>query len=315
MDAVQPHGGARGVEVHLNALAPPWHRPQEIARRADDGVEGERLGRLAWDAAQLGELAGQLAAPAHGVDDHPRMLRGRGRQRGHVEHLLRPREHDGDQVVEVVGDGGGEAADGGHAALLLEPPRLLVERAARLDVGDLLHGERHDVGDRGGEARLGVGPVPRRPHVLVTDDAGDLAVTEERRVEHRGDPEGLEVDRPEVAGGGMRARVVGHDGPMGLERRRVRGDVGGLQRLARAVRVRRALIEADAAEQPAVLVEEPDADALEAERTGDQLGRVREDPLERLLLVDGESREPEERRIVPRAGVRHSTVDSAFGRP
>src|SRR5262249_10538995 len=82
----------------------------------------------------------------------------------------------------------------------------------------------------------------------------------------------------------------------------VGGKVGRVEYLARAVSISRALVLAHAAEPGVLLLEQPDAHALDLERAGDQLRRLREDGVQRALLVHAEARETAERVLEPRPG-------------
>ena len=114
----------------------------------------------------------------------------------------------------------------------------------------------------------------RGPHVLVTDDADDLAIAEERGVEHRADAERRQVRGVQLSRCRGECRLVRLDDAHALERPEVRREVLRPEHRPLGVPAARALEEVEAADRAPLLDEEPDAASLDADRVGGELGRT-----------------------------------------
>ena len=124
-------------------------RPEQVEHLGDHRGQGNRHELLVHLAAEGEDLPDQGAGPAGGVDDRPAVL---GHDRVltplHLEQL-RPAEDRRQQVVEIVGNAAGQAADGLEFPGLLELPlEFLVLLFEPLLLGQVDDGDEH------------LGPVP-----------------------------------------------------------------------------------------------------------------------------------------------------------
>jgi hypothetical protein len=128
VDGVHQAGGGAGLQVELDVDGAPDRGPQHVAELHDEVVEVRGLGlqpRLAREGQELlRELGAPLRRAARGLEEAARpllVLVGLEQVEVAGDHL--------EQVVEVVGEAGGELADRLH--LLRLPEGLLGGAPAR----------------------------------------------------------------------------------------------------------------------------------------------------------------------------------------
>src|SRR5450756_2101506 len=146
LPGVGPDGGQGGPCVDCECGAGTDAGAEQGARTGDDGVEVGALGPGGRAAADDEQLPGQGACPVDGVED---VLRVSADVAG-VGAVLDEAGEAGDgaeHVVEVVGDAGGELADGlqplGAAGLLL----VLADLGCGADLGGDVAGDGREAGD------------------------------------------------------------------------------------------------------------------------------------------------------------------------
>ena len=112
--------GAHSARVFAEQEAPPDGGTTETAEQffgiADDVIEIDVALFERFVAAELQKLPGDIGGVVAGLLDF-----GQGDDivsAGGAQHFLRVAEHDEEQIVEIVGETGGEAADSLHLVLL-----------------------------------------------------------------------------------------------------------------------------------------------------------------------------------------------------
>ena len=247
----------------------------------------EDVGDLLQHALEVGGM--------HAVDPERRRLE--ERRRGVAEQRLDVAADEGRAVVAAqlagVDDGGARrdqvvqallaAAEVGGAGLD-QPLEVLVHQlqvALGAEALLVLEEEQHERGDGRHELLFVVGPAARLGGVLAAEDARDLVADADRRVEQRGDAVRAQVRLREARGRQVRARIVGADGQVALDRLEIRAVHRTQQRLARAALGLAVGEEMLAHDALAPLVEEPDAHA----RDGERLRCLARGELEEVLAV------------------------------
>ena len=171
------------------------------------------------------------------------------------------REHE--RLAQPVGE---QVAVGepGQAVVVREPHELRF-RAAPLGC---LQGERDHGRNPGGEVDLLRLPGARAPRHFAAHHAHHPAVEPDRRVERRGDPERLQIDRPQRPRRRVTRRVLRGDDLVRHDRGEIRRMVGGVERVDGRRRVGRAVgtVHDLAADRRPVGEHPPVARAVEAQR-------------------------------------------------
>ena len=154
-----------------------------------------------------------------------------------------------------------------------------------------LHGQRDEIAHRSGEHLLHGAPLPRRPDVLVADDARELSTLIERRVEERRNAPRLQI-AAQLAGARVVPGVEGGDGAELGEGREVRGGLGRQDLVAFRVLVGLARVGLDAPHARPLAVEHPDVHPLDPEGSGGGLGDGAQDAGEVTVFHDRAPRQP-----------------------
>ena len=182
-----------------------------------------------------------------------------------------------------MGDPAGEQA---HALELLRLAQLTLETLGLELLLVVLVGldrQADEVGEGPREVHLVGGPGAGFAAVLVADDADHLPADPDRRVEHRRDREGLEVDVAELRGPRVVARVDRGDRPLVLERREVaRGRDSGEVEVVRVL-AGAPVEEIDAGHVGAALIVEPHPTAHDLKGGGRGLGDLAQGAVEIAL--------------------------------
>ena len=164
--------------------------PHQVLHVRDGGVQVDGLRDRGLPPAERQQLLRETRGPLGGAADlarGPQLFRPFGHD---LDQLVAVAEQHGDQVVEVVRDAGGEAADRFH---LLRLPQLVLEPIALAQVA----------GDRGDADHLAV--ADQHAAVDVDRDANALA-RHQLRLERAGHAVGAFLDHPRDRGRGSRRR-------------------------------------------------------------------------------------------------------------
>ena len=252
-------------------------RDVEGARRSDERLEGgperdddvgepDRVSQPDPGLVELAELSEDARAPLAILDDGVDGFRSSFLDRcaARSDGVGRDRLED---LVHIVGDARRGARDDGDLARACPVGVDRAEAALGAEANRLLEERAQHVADGDGEIGLALRPHPGRTDVLEADDAVHLAAEEERVVEHRCDPEPIEVRGAEIGRPRSGPRVARDDHAAGQDRIAIVRP--GREREHGVVRGRpfgALVVKAGPVERGVIGGEDPDPDAGDLER-------------------------------------------------
>jgi hypothetical protein len=184
---------------------------------------------------------------------------------------------DADDAAEIVRDARGHPAQRFHAMQFHQVLLIGLELRLRMAPRVLAVDARDVVRDSAGKAAFDIGPRAWRADVLVADDANDLAVDVDRRIEHRSDTERREVRVAQFLRRGRAAGIVRRDRAHVLEGVEVSREILRAQQRTLEYLVTRPLQEVTTAQRAILVNEDPEAHALHVEGARRERGEIQPD--------------------------------------